>query len=348
MSQPARRPTLKDVAAKAGLSVMVASYTFSSPDRVSAASRARIQAAAAELGYRPHRAARTLRTGNSGLIGVVVSEHLSYAFRDPGATQFLAGVAEVCAAAGKGMVLLPTSAHLDPAATITAADIDGYVFWTTAPDDPTLAEAVTTGLPIAIQGGPAIEGTTCISIDDRAAARAVSAEALHGAERPAVIAFPTDPARQPATASLTAITAVLPVTQARLDGIRASLKDAHLDPAQTPCLILSENNRTRAQGAAKELMEQHPATDAIICMSDEIALGALTYLNQQAFDIPEKVSLTGFDAIPEALDRGITTIKQDLHEQGRLAAGIALGDTPGNASLTWELHISGTTRQRRL
>ena len=80
------------------MSVMTASYTYSRPERVSEQARSKVLAAAARLGYAgPDPSARSLRRGRTQTLGVVMGEHLTYAFDDPQAVQFLAGVAEVCA-----------------------------------------------------------------------------------------------------------------------------------------------------------------------------------------------------------------------------------------------------------
>src|SRR4051812_9937909 len=102
------RPTMADVARAAGLSVMTVSYTYSRPERVSAAAAAKVHAAAAQIGYPgPHPAARSLRRGRVGSIGVVLGEPLTYAFDDPQAARFFAGVAGVCAAERAGLTLVP-------------------------------------------------------------------------------------------------------------------------------------------------------------------------------------------------------------------------------------------------
>src|SRR5215203_5596391 len=95
---PRRRPTMTEVARAAGVSVMTVSYAYSRPDRVSPEALAKVRAAAARVGYPgPHPGARSLRRGRAGSLGVVLGEHLSYAFDDPQAARFLAGVAGVCA-----------------------------------------------------------------------------------------------------------------------------------------------------------------------------------------------------------------------------------------------------------
>jgi DNA-binding LacI/PurR family transcriptional regulator len=88
---------MADVARSAGVSVMTVSYAYGQPERVSDQARRKVREAAERLGYPgPHPVARSLRRGRAGALGVVLGEHLTYAFDDPQAARFLAGVAEVC------------------------------------------------------------------------------------------------------------------------------------------------------------------------------------------------------------------------------------------------------------
>src|SRR5580698_3053334 len=104
------RPTLREVAEAAGVSPMTASYVYSRPERVAPATAAKVRAAAERLDYPgPHPGARSLRRGRAGSLGVVMSERLTYAFDDPQAARFLAGVADVCAAEGVGLTLVPVT-----------------------------------------------------------------------------------------------------------------------------------------------------------------------------------------------------------------------------------------------
>src|ERR671938_70187 len=134
-----RRVTLAQVAQLAGVSVMTASYTYNRPERVSEQARAKVLDAAARLGYAgPDGSARSLRRGTTLSLGVVLGEHLDYAFDDPGAVSFLAGVAEVCAARGYGVTILPITGAADDVPRVTGAAVDGFIVWTTADDDPVL------------------------------------------------------------------------------------------------------------------------------------------------------------------------------------------------------------------
>src|SRR3954467_14091061 len=125
MTPPRRRPTMAQVARAAGVSVMTVSYAYSRPDRVSAEAAARVQGAAAELGYPgPHPGARSLRRGRAGSLGFVLGERLSYAFDDRQAARFLSGVAEVCAGQAVGLTLVPTTGTDSDTARVTEAGVD--------------------------------------------------------------------------------------------------------------------------------------------------------------------------------------------------------------------------------
>src|SRR3954463_13867179 len=134
-----RRPTMRQVAEAAGVSVMTVSYAYAQPERVSAEAATRVSAAAERLGYPgPHPGAGSLRRGRAGTLGVVLGERLTYAFDDRQAARFLAGVAEVCAAEAVGLTLVPTTGESSDTARVADAAVDGFVIWTTSDDDPVL------------------------------------------------------------------------------------------------------------------------------------------------------------------------------------------------------------------
>src|ERR1700709_1751238 len=154
MPSERRRPTMRQVAEAAGVSAMTVSYVFSRPDRVAPETGDKVRAAAQRLGYPgPHPAARSLRRGRVGSLGVVLGERLTYAFEDPQAARFLAGVADVCADEGVGLSLVPITGAASDAERIARAGVDGFVVWTTSDDDPVLDAVVATGSPAALHAG---------------------------------------------------------------------------------------------------------------------------------------------------------------------------------------------------
>ena len=148
MDQDGAGPTLREVAAAAGVSQMTASYVYSQPDRVAPATAAKVRAAAEKLDYPgPHPGARSLRRGRAGSLGVVLGERLTYAFDDPQAARFLAGVAEVCAAEDVGLTLVPTTGAASDVQRVAEAVVDGFIVWTTSDDDPVLDAVAAAGCP---------------------------------------------------------------------------------------------------------------------------------------------------------------------------------------------------------
>src|SRR3954447_8471409 len=190
---PKRRPTMGDVARAAGVSPMTVSYAYSRPERVSTEAAAKVRAAAQQLGYPgPHPTARSLRRGRVGTLGVVLGERLDYAFDDPQAARFLAGVADVCAAEGVGLTLVPITGAASDAERVARAVVDGFVVWTTSDDDPVLDAVAASGLPAVVHAGPDRTGLPVVGIDDRAAAGAIGRLAFTGAARPVVLSFPVN------------------------------------------------------------------------------------------------------------------------------------------------------------
>ena len=98
------RPTLDTVAQAAGVSRMTVSNAYNRPDQISGQTREKVLRIAAELGYAgPDPAARSLRRGRAGTVGVLLTERLPYAFADPGMLAFLHGVATELADSGQAV-----------------------------------------------------------------------------------------------------------------------------------------------------------------------------------------------------------------------------------------------------
>ncbi|MFD0690009.1 LacI family DNA-binding transcriptional regulator [Actinomadura fibrosa] len=345
-SANARRVTLARVAELAGVSVMTASYTYNRPDRVSDEARAKVLAAAARLGYAgPDPSARSLRRGSTRTLGVVLGEHLSYAFEDPQAASFLAGIADVCAGRGYGMTILPITGAADDVPRVTDAAVDGFVVWTTSDDDPVLAAVRATRRPAAVHGGPALPGTALVSIDNRAAARAVGAAAFTGARRPAVVSFPLARDRVSTITRGTGITDVrFPVTRERLDGYRQAAEDAGLAWHDIPVAVCARNDAAEAEQAAAALLASPEPPDAIAAMSDRQAAGVLRAVRAAGRTVPDDVAVTGWDDADEAARLDLTTVAQSLRDQGAACAHAALGREPAPETAAWSLVRRGSTR----
>lgn len=154
----------------------------------------KVRAAANRLGYPgPHPGARSLRRGRTGSLGVILGERLTYAFDDPQAARFLAGVAEVCASEGVGLTLVPITGAASDVQRVAEAVVDGFVVWTTSDDDPVLDAVAASRLPAVVHAGPRRRGLPVVGIDERAAA--IARLTFTGATRPVVLSFPANRGR---------------------------------------------------------------------------------------------------------------------------------------------------------
>ncbi|NUR97594.1 MAG: LacI family DNA-binding transcriptional regulator [Kribbellaceae bacterium] len=350
-SERRRRPTVKDVAAQAGVAPMTVSYTFNHPARVAEATRTRVLAAAAQLGYRPDSTARALRSGRTQQLGVVVGEHLSYLFDDPQAAQFLAGIADVCVSEDLGVVLIPTRGDAGDADRVLAAAVDGYVLWTTVADDPILAAIAGSGRPAAIQGGPAHPGLVCVGPDDRTAAAAVAAATPLAEATPVIISFPLDRRRtsgilhgRDLPADLMDLQAVpFPVTGARLAGYRDALTEAGHDWDDVRIAVVQRNQRELGDDAAAALLETLEGSGLVVmlAMSDELALGARLAVTR----MQREVVLTGWDGSREAAASGVWSVAASLREQGRACARAALSGVLDTHQVSWTV-VGPEVRER--
>lgn len=323
---------MTDVARAAGVSPMTVSYTYNRPERVSAESRARVLETAAALGYAgPDPSARSLRYGATRTLGVVLGEHLTYAFDDPQAVLFLAGVAEVCAERGYGLLIVPTSTGDDDGGRVVGAAVDAYVVWTTTDDDPVLAAACSTRRPVVVHGGPARDGTTLVSIDNRAAARAVGLEVFATARRPAVLSMPLDRRRESfVRAGIDPDAVAYPVTRDRLAGYRDAARDLGLDWSPVPVGVCRTNDQGEARTVMRRLLAAAPGLDAVAAMSDQLALGALR-------EVAGPLRVSGWDDSAAAREHGITTVAQSMRDQGAACATAALGHPAPDHRDAWRV-----------
>jgi len=345
-----RRVRLSDVAARAGVSLGSASQAFGRPELVSAKTRERVLAAARALGYTgPDPAARSLRLGRAGALGLIFSERLRYQFTDPAAPAFLAGLAEGMEDSNLGLLLVPDSRYRDAAAaTVSAAAVDGFVIYSAVRNDPRVEAALARRLPVVTVDQPRDAPTPFIGIDDRAAARTAGEYVGDlGHRRVGVLSFVSalDPEG----------TLALDLSTERLAGYADGLGDAWDPQLVRTC---RPNAAEPARRAARDLLTSERAPTAILAMSDVLAVGAIQAAAELDIEVPTALSVVGFDDSPAAslATPALTTVAQPHDEKGRLAAewlvraldrGTALRGRRKRAILPTELVVRESTAPPR-
>jgi DNA-binding LacI/PurR family transcriptional regulator len=352
MSPAAKRPTLSDLAAAAGVSRATASNAFNRPERLSAARRTEILDLAERMGYAgPDPTAANLRRGRVGAIGVVLPDRLNYAFSDPAGVLILDGLAEAVGAAGSALLLLAgdgTGGGPAPT-TVMSAAVDGFVLYCVAHDDPALPALQRRRLPMVLIDQTPIRGASTVDLDEETGTIALIDHLLGlGHRRFGIVtlecrpdghAGPIDEERR---ASIT-----YSVTRRRLDAATDALRAAGVH--DVPMYEAGHNFPGEGEAAARWLLERHAPPTAIVCQSDQLAIGVLAAARAMGLDVPADVSIAGFDDIDaaRATDPPLTTIGQPLRERGHLAGELLLkalqGGRARNVRLPSELVVRGST-----
>ncbi|GAY08727.1 LacI family DNA-binding transcriptional regulator [Pseudonocardia sp. N23] len=357
MSQPnARRPaTLASLAAELGVSRTTVSNAYNRPDQLSATLRTRVLEAARRLGYPgPDPVARSLRTRRAGAVGLLLTEALSYAFRDPVATGFLEGLALACEQAGQGLLLIPVSPSQPDVTTVHQAGVDGFVVYSVREDDPHFLAVLERPVPTVVCDQPiGIDGVDRVGIDDRAAMLGMARHLTGlGHRRIGVLCMRLGPDAHDGSADLARqMQTTYPVQRARLGGLREGLGEVGVDWADVPVHERFVHSVDAGEAAAAELLSANPGITALACTSDILALGALRHAAARGLAVPEDLTITGFDGVPEAERAGLTTIRQPVREKGQVAGELLLErgerNRPRQVVLPTELVVGATSKGPR-
>ncbi len=353
--QAVRRPTLRDVAARAGVSASTASLAFAADPRVAPATRERVLGAAADLGYAgPDPLARSLRQGRSGVVGAVVGERLRYAFADPHAVAVLDGLAEEVGALGSGLLLVSGGDDEQRRVEqLTQVPLDAVVLATCGgPTDPAVRLLLRRGVPVVGIEGPHEPGVHLVDIDDRGASADV-ARLLVGLGHAAVtvVALPW-----------------------RLDGRRGPMDDERrARPGYDDCRLrllgtadavaveavwecagnqIEEGQRAGLAllaGADGRALPPGRRPTAVVAQSDLLAVGVVLAARALGLRVPEDLSVTGFDGVATPWIGGavLTTVVQPATDKGRAAgrmvAALLRGEAPDDVLLPVHQRVGTTT-----
>ncbi|MEU4690631.1 LacI family DNA-binding transcriptional regulator [Actinoplanes sp. NPDC023714] len=288
--------TLRDVAARAGVSVRTVSNVVSGFPLVAPQTRERVQRVLDELGYRPNAAARHLRGGRSGLIALVIPEIASPYFGE------LAGhLADEAEKRGWTLLVQQTGgdAHRERELLGGAGGqaVDGLIVspWALSPAD---LRRGPDAAPLVLLGEQDAGGLLDhVAIDNVAAAREVTTHLIQTG-RTRIAAVGPQPHLSNATADR------------RLEGYREALAEAGLPGREVPVARLH-----RADGAAamRELIAAGAEVDAVFCFSDQLALGAMHVAVQHGLRVPADLAVAGFDDVEDGryANPPLTTVAPD-------------------------------------
>lgn len=316
---PPVTPTLEQVAELAGVSRSTASRAINGGLRVSPEAQASVDAAVAELGYTPNRAARSLVTKRTDSIALVVPEPDERVLSDPFFAGTLNGLSSSLADSDIQVVLVIArpgesdrtlrylrNGHVDGAVVVShhrADDLDNALLASRVPN-------VFVGRPLSTEAA----GVNYVDTDN-VAGGSLATRALieRGCRRIATIAGPED----------------MSAGIDRLLGWRAALAEAGM---ADDAVVYGDFTIASGAAAARELLARHPDIDGIFIASDLMAAGAMGVISEAGKDIPGDIAIVGYDNIGVAASTAppLTTVVQPVAAMARAAGARLLAQLQGH------------------
>lgn len=313
---------IQDVARAAGVSSATISRYLNKSLQLPEATKAKVDAAIAELNYRPNLLAKRLSKGKTEAIGLVIPE-----ISNP----FFAQLAEAVEleADVQGYAVFITSTHGERRKELAALDelrdqhVDGLILMIEQPDDGTLSTCLSRQTNVVLLDED-IEGPELPRIfvnNEHGAYLATSHLVQNGHRDIAIVGGPEG---------------ILSMRE-RLAGFERALAEHNLT-VRPECVFLGEYCRFFGKTSAQKMLDLDQCPTAIFSASDYLAIGMIEHFRSENVKVPEDISLVGFDDMPfiDLIQPSLTTVRQPVADMGRLAVRtlIDLIDGHGASALT--------------
>lgn len=308
--------TISDIAERLGISKTTVSFAFNCPSRISKEMAEKVYAMAKELGYVHSSSSKTSSIGYHKTIGLLLPQSVDNCLSNPYMLDVIRGATCVCAQYGFTMNLIPP--FLSSISTaVRNASVDGLI---------TLGIAVTSQMvdsfgkkdfPVVSIDGMEDEVVVSVGIDEESAAYQQMSYVLANGHR--AICILTLPDTLFPSVDKYGSSALV---GRRLTGYGRALLEYGLDLADTRIVSAPVSFDSNYRFATDFLSQDDNAPTCFVCMSDIAAMAAYRACMDMKFNVPEDISIIGFDGIVlggQMVD-GLTTIFQDGDEKGRLAA----------------------------
>ncbi|HEU0008249.1 MAG TPA: LacI family DNA-binding transcriptional regulator [Verrucomicrobiae bacterium] len=324
---------LKDIAARAGVSIMTVSKALRDEPDISQATKGRLRALAAEMGYTPDSLAQGLRSRRSKVFGLVIS-----AVTNPVFARVMMAIEGRAHELGYG-ILFGQSLNIPEREQsvirqLLSRRIDGMFVtpvYRLEPVAPVYEELGKRGTPVVVLGhrAPFCERFANVETDDIAASITATQHLLELGHRR--IAFFAGPPAAPSA-------------QERIEGYRRALREANIE-IDDRLIFAAGSTIEEGEKAALQMFNEAPGATAIQAVNDLVAIGAANILLSQGLQIPRDMSLVGFGnvLVSEHFRVPLTTIRQPKYRLGAAAMELMLrllrGEAPSTTRLSAEIII---------
>lgn len=308
--------TIRDVANHAQVSVTSVSHVLNETRPVSDALRARVQAAMNELGYQPNLLARSLRRGQTHTLGMIVPDNVNPFF-----AEVARGIEDVSFARGYSLILCNSDANLQKELLYTGVladkQVDGIVFVAAGLSAEHVAALQRREIPVVVVDREMADAAADTVMADNAQGGWLATQHLLelGHTHIACIAGPS----------------VLTPSSDRSQGYRRALEGTGLTVDET-LIVRGEFDFASGHRAAQELLQRADPPTAIFACNDLMAVGAISAATELGFNVPDQLSIVGFDDVSLAsyTNPPLTTVAQPMYNMGSLAAMMLLERLQGS------------------
>ncbi len=315
-----KRPSLEDVARKAGVSRSTVSRVINNDPNVKTETREHVLKVIAEERFNPSTVARSMVTGRTQVMGVVVPHEYHVFFNDPYYfPALLEGVSGMATERDYAMLLWVRQSGEDEGIfyrrILQNGLMDGIVLASASTQNPLVTYLLEMGVPMAMVERPGLheDQVNYVTIDNRAAARTATEHLISlGRRRIALIAGAPDNMDG----------------QERLASFQQVMSEAGLP---SDLIVFGNFQHAAAYEQTKTLLDKN--IDAIFACSDMMAQGVYEALEEAGVRIPDDVAVVGFDDLPTAthLRPQLTTIRQPIREKGAEATRLLLDAVEGKS-----------------
>lgn len=355
-----QRPTVYDVAAKAGVSIATISRYFREPDKLAESTRREVHAAVAELGYVPSGSARGLASRRTGVLGlcsfglhepdeltdvppdahgavpVVRGDTFGQSLYPLFADEVLRGVGLQCTERGYALMIGWGNREVsERTISDVAGRVDGLIVLPGVVA-PSMLEHVARRIPVVLVATPPAGAVSLshVTVDNVAGMRAVTEHLLmeHGLRDLWFFGLKEDSSDG----------------AARFEGFRSALRSANVAVPEQP-QIRGNGLRIDAREKASGMVKGTRLPEGIVCGSDQTALGVIDAFTHAGVSVPGRVAVTGFDGIHAGrfVRPALTTVRQPMDMLGQVAVDILVDavERPDDHAVQRELPVQVVLRE---
>ncbi|MEH0667354.1 gluconate operon transcriptional repressor GntR [Vibrio scophthalmi] len=304
MATKKKRPTLQDIATRVGVTKMTVSRCLRDPSQVSESLKDKIQQAVDELGYIPNRAPDILSNAKSNAIGVLVPSLTNQVF-----AEVIRGIESVTSPAGYQTMIAhysySTELEEQSIASLLSYNVDAIILSENVHTDKARKMLQTAAIPVVEimdSVSPRIE--QAVGFDNASASKAMTQALIdNGRQHIAYFAARLDER-----------------TRQKLAGYQDAMTHAGL----TPIRLLTEEASSFTLGAKllRQVMQEHPKVDGIVCTNDDLAIGAFYECQRRGVEVPQHMAIAGFHGhdISQVMKPRLATVVTPREAIGRVAA----------------------------